>query len=253
MAMKFTAQNILRFSSILAFAVILQSFSGCSDGNPEPEPIVKEPVSIHFKHFYNGEPFEYNRIYKSPQDNDMWFTKKKYYLSNIVAVKSDGSKELIADVWLIDAVQNNSTISGNIARGDYSSIMFDLGVRQDLNAMDPATFTISHPLSVTKNMYWGWSTQYVFSKVEGYEIGQLDTASFVIHTGTQGLYRPEVSVSRKFSLSAGGNDVTINLDLYNLLKQNEYTFNLINDGQSHTVDNNPLAIQYMDNFENAFN
>lgn len=251
--MKFTARNIFNFLSVLIIAVVLQSFSGCSGGTPEPDPVIKEPLNVQFKHFYDGEALEYNRIYKSPQNNDMWFTKKKYYLSNIVGVKSDGSKELISDVGLIEASQSTSTISGSIVRGNYKAIMFDLGVRQDLNAMDPATFASSHPLSVTNNMYWGWSTQYIFSKVEGYEIGQNDTASFVIHTGTQGLYRPEVSVARQFTLGAGGTDVTINLDLYQLLKQSEYTFDLIQDGQSHTVDNKPLAIQYMDNFQNAFN
>lgn len=251
--MKFTARNTFHFLTMISIAVVLQSFSGCSGGDPEPDPVIKEPINIHIKHFYNGQALEFNHIYKSPQNNDMWFTKKKYYLSNIVGVKSDGSKELIADVGLINAFENSSTISGNIVRGNYTAIMFDLGVRQDLNAMDPATFVVSHPLSVTNNMYWGWSTQYIFSKVEGYEIGQQDTASFVIHTGTQGLYRPEVSVARKFTLGSGGTDVTVNLDLYALLKQNDYTFDLIQDGQSHTVDNKPLAVQYMDNFENAFN
>jgi hypothetical protein len=247
--------NKIQLLSIFTLAIILQSFSGCTGGDPEPDKVIKEPISIQFKHFYNGTPLEFNKLYKSPQKNDLWFVKKKYYLSNIVGVKSDGNKELIADVALIDASMSSADnlITGNIVRGDYTAIMFDLGVRQDLNAMDPATFSASHPLSVTHNMYWGWSTQYIFSKIEGFEISNYDTASFVIHTGTQDLYRPEVLVPRSFTLAAGGSQISINLDLYHLLKQNEYTFNLIQDGQSHTADNKPLAIQYMDNFKNAFN
>ena len=254
MTMRFI-KNKIQILSIILLGIILQSFSGCSGGDPEPVKVIKEPISIQFNHFYNGDPLVLNKVYRSAQNNDMWFTKKRYYLSNIVGVKSDGNKELISDIALIDASNPSADniITGNIVRGDYTAIMFDLGVRQDLNAMDPATFTISHPLSVTHNMYWGWSTQYVFSKCEGFEIGGHDTTSFVIHTGTQDLYRPEVSIARQFTLAAGGSQISINLDLYNLLKQNEYTFDFIQDGQSHTGDNKPLAIQYMDNFKNAFN
>jgi hypothetical protein len=118
---------------------------------------------------------------------------------------------------------------------------------------DPATYANDHPLSVMNNMYWNWSTQYIYSKFEGYEILGNDTNSFVIHTGTQPLYRPNIQVQRIFEVIPGGAETSINLDVFSILTHSEYTFDLSKDGQSHTVDNLPLAINYMDNFTVAFN
>ena len=236
-------------------AIVLQSFSGCNTTNPEPPSEVKEPITVTFNNFYKQEPFVYHKVYKSPQGNPIWFTQKKYYLSNIVAVRDNGVRELIADIAILDQSLGTKglTISGNITKGNYEAISFDLGVREDLNLKDPATYDVKHPLSVTQNMYWGWSTQYIFSKIEGFEVASTDTISFVIHTGTQDLYRPEIRVNRNFSIETGGKEIEVKLDIFNILAQPKYTFNLTKNGQSHTVDNLELAVQYMDNFSKGFN
>lgn len=247
--------NYVKLISAMLLIGVLQSISGCNNTPPEPEPVVKEPIKVWFQHAYDNKYLEYQELYKSAQENDLWVTQIKYYVSNVVAIKTDGNRELIADVAIIDHSLGipGLTISGNIPPGNYKSISFDLGVREDLNKNDPATYPSDHPLSVTQNMYWGWSTQYIFSKCEGFEIANGDTFSYVIHTGTQDLYRPEVTVSRNFTVAKGGIQVSVNMNLYTLFKQSEYTFDLTKDGQSHTTDNLDLAVQYMDNFSNAFN
>ncbi len=247
--------NNFRLIGAVILVVMLQSFSGCNETTPPEEPVVKEPISVTVNNLYGGSELSYNQIYKSPQDNDLWITQSKYYLSNVVAVKANGVKELIADIAIINHTLGTEglTISGNIPKGDYVGIAFDLGVREDLNSKDPSTYDINHPLSVTQNMYWGWSTQYIFSKLEGFEVANSDTSSFVIHTGLQDLYRPNINVARTFRVETGGTDVSVNFDIFSLLKQSDYTFNLTVNGESHTTDNLPLAIQYMDNFTNAFN
>jgi hypothetical protein len=247
--------NKFRILGAVILIILLQSFSGCNETTPPDEPVVKEPITIIVNNLYNGAELTYHQLYKSPQDNDLWITQSKYYLSNVVAVRANGTKELIADIAIIDQTLGTDglTFSGNVTKGDYVGIKFDLGVREDLNLKDPATYGIEHPLSVTQNMYWGWSTQYIFSKLEGFEVANNDTSSFVIHTGLQDLYRPNVNVSRAFTVETGGTSVSVNFDIFSLLKQTDYTFNLIDDGESHTTDNMQLAIQYMDNFTTAFN
>lgn len=238
----------------VASSMLLLGFYGCEE---TVDPVIDntETVEVTIDHFFKGVPLELNKIYQSPQNRDLWITKKKYYLSNITAISQEGKKELIADIALISvgSTNDNLTISGKIPKGKYTAISFDLGVREDLNLTDPATYANDNPLSVTNNMYWNWSTQYIFSKFEGYEILNEDTTSFVIHTGTQSLYRPNIEVQRVFTVETGGGNVSINLDIFSILKNSDYTFDLTNDGQSHTVDNLPLAVNYMDNFVVAFN
>lgn len=237
-------------SSFLVFMLLL---NGCNEPT-EDVAVTTEHVNLTINHLFKNESLIINKIYQGPQGRDLWITKKKYYLSNITATSIDGKNHLIKDIALIEIGDgsNEVVISGEIPKGNYTGVSFDLGVREDLNLKDPATYDIDHPLSVTKNMYWGWSTQYIFSKLEGYEILNDDTSSFVIHTGTQGLYRPGIQVQRTFEVTASKGDVFVNLDIYSILTTTDYTFDLTNDGQSHTVDNLPLAIHYMDNFTFGF-
>ena len=243
----------LKLVLTVVFGSFVLGFFGC-DETVDPIPDNTETIVLTIDHFFKGEPLELNKIYKGPQNRDLWITKKKYYLSNITATTENGESELIKDVALITVGTNEGsmTIVGKIPKGQYLAISFDLGVREDLNLKDPATYNKDHPLSVFNNMYWSWSTQYIFSKIEGHEILNGDTASFVIHTGTQSLYRPNIKVQRVFDVVAGGSDISINLDVFSILSNSEYTFDLSKDGQSHTVDNLPLAVNYMDNFTVAF-
>ncbi len=236
----------------LIISVNLLFFVGCTEDTPNTPS--NEPITVSVNHFFNGQELILNKIFQGPQGRDMWITKKKYYLSNITAISSSGEKKFIKDIALID-VENPSSLSaivGEIPAGNYSAISFDLGVREDLNLKDPATYSIEHPLSITNNMYWTWSTQYIFSKLEGHEIYNNDTTSFVIHTGTQSLYRPGIIVARPFTIATGGTEVSINLDIYHILTNPNYTFDLSENGQSHTVDNLDLVVNYMDNFTTAF-
>lgn len=237
------------------FSLFVFFFTSCKVNNPDPCPVIKEQVVLNIKQNYNSTPVEFYDIHKSLQNNDMWFTKSMFYLSNVVAVKKNGDKNLIADIVLVDYALDSLArqIKGSIAQGEYVAIEFDLGVREDLNSQDPATYPADHPLSVSKDMYWGWSSQYIFTKLEGFEVSGTDTSSFVIHAGTQDLYRPGVNVSVPFIISEGGNEISINLDLYDLLYQSDYIFDLHGDGQTHTLDNLQLAVHYMDNFTQAFN
>lgn len=239
---------------LLSVGIFLTAFSGCNETNPQPEPEVKEYFEITINHLYNGEPLVYNTIYQSAQGNDLWITLKEYYLSNIIAIKPNGTKELISDIVLVEQNTGSSTFSfsGSIPKGDYTGVSFDLGVREDLNSKDPASYANDHPLSVINNMYWGWSTQYIFSKIEGFEVSNNDTVSFVIHTGTQDLYRPGIIINKSFTVPVGGSSLGLDLDIYTIFKGADYTFDLIENGQSHTDDNVELAAQYMDNFSKAF-
>lgn len=237
----------------LAF-IGLNSFSGCNNGSDDPAPIVKEQFTLTFKHLYNTNPLEYHTVYQSAQGNPIWFTQKKYYISNVVAIKSDQTKHFIADVLLVHPQEDNYDVSftSQLPKGDYIKIIFDLGVRQDLNEQDPATYNNDHPLSVMNNMYWTWSTQYIFSRLEGFEVSGNDTINIAYHAGLEELYRPNVEIDMSFMVSHGGGEAIIGVDLFEIFKGDDYTFNFTEDSQTHTMDNLELAAQYMDNFSNSF-
>jgi len=229
-------------------------------GNATDYPYTKPILAVNL--FNNNKSFNFyisnSGYYSNEEIQILWsFDNNKNGIIKTIelSISEDGKNQLIQDIALItlDNGQINTAITGKIPKGKYIAISFDLGVREDLNLKDPATYTNDHPLSVMNNMYWGWSTQYIFSKFEGFEVLGNDTNSFVIHTGTQPLYRPNIQVQRIFEVISGGTEESINLDIFSILTNSEYTFDLSKDGQSHTVDNLPLAIKYMDNFTVGFN
>ena len=228
---------IMKISVLLNIAFVGLSLfvSSCNDPDEVTVPtVVKEPITITIDQLYDGQALQFYQEYVSSQGNPISFTTNTFYLSNIVAIKSDGTEKLISEIELIEFSPNvNSvTINGIIETGDYTQVEFDLGVRQDLNEQDPATFDQNHPLSVLNDMYWTWSTQYIFAKLEGVEISGNDTMSFFMHSGTEDLYRPDVRVSKTFTQIKGGTNVNVHLDMHTLLNQPDYTFNLTVDGLS---------------------
>lgn len=241
--------NRIFFLLLMAFG-----FAACNttESNP-PCPNNNTDFTLSVNHSYNMQSFALNSNYISGQDNPLWFTTKDYYLSNIKAIQSDGSAHLLTDIAFISLADSNQhLITNKLPTGDYTGFEVSLGVDSILNNQDPVTWDPDHPLSVYNNMYWTWATMYIFAKLEGFEVHNNDTIPFYMHVGTNPLYRANLFVDHPFTLSTGGGQENIEIDIYQILNQPGYTFNLTVDGKTHTMDNMPLAVQYMDNFSNVF-
>ncbi len=236
---------------ILLLVIPLYLFlTGCLGNTTEPE---EREVTIDIKHSFGDTSLNLMENYSDPSGRPLWITTFKYYLSNLTLVDANGNKNLVKDIVLVDlADQLTWRVKGKVAVGDYTRISIDLGVREDLNKADPATYPSDHPLSVMHDMYWSWSTQYIFSKSEGKIIEDSDTLSWFIHAGTQDLYRPDILIPQNITVGDGDNIYAINLDFKKVLN-GPVVLNFAKDGQSHTTDNLPLATNFMDNFAHAFN
>ncbi len=245
---------------VLFLALVGLSFiaANCNKEDEEPQSTTGT-VSIKVIPVINGEELTMSKLYKDNQNHDYWFATLKFYLSNIALQKEDGSSQLLSEVAFFDFEPNrqggplNSTDAVSFPAGTYTGVVFDAGVRQDLNGQDPAVYNNDHPLSIKNNMYWTWSTQYIFTKNEGYVIHGNDTSSWFVHTGTADLYQPEITVSKPaIDVVAGKNtEVLLQLDLDQLLSTPN-SIDLSVDGQSHTTDNTALARAYQENFAASF-
>lgn len=211
-------------------------------------------LDLQIEHQYNGQPFSLNTQYTSGQGNPIWFTGKRYYLSHIDAVRSDGSKIRLSEIEFVNTADGDiHSISKTLPTGNYNGFELALGVDSTMNNQDPTVWPNDHPLSVYNGMYWTWGTMYIFSTIEGFEYDGTDSTAFFIHMGTNPLYRPNLMVNQPFSVPESGTTQTIVVDIHTILNQSGYTFNLIDDGRSHTTSNYELAAQYADNFSAIFN
>ena len=128
--------------------------------------------------------------------NDM-----RYYVSNVHLIDGEGTAvpfELTQDgLWQYENValldfedatagcteggttEVNTTVIGTAPDGDYTGIMFDLGVPFELNHLDVTT--ASSPLNVT-SMWWSWSGGYKFARIDMVN----EATPWLIHLGSVG-------------------------------------------------------------------
>ena len=97
----------------------------------------------------------------------------------------------------------NTTDSAQHYSFEYSGriiVVFWSCVAPTLNATDPTTYAVTHPLSSAFAMYWTWASKYRFIKAEGRfnPSGTLTDAAtnsgIVWHTGTDALYQEKSSM-----------------------------------------------------------
>jgi len=246
-----------RFHMLLLVALGLFAIAADCNRDDDDDPNPNGTLVLKVTPVANGEPFEMGKKVNDNQNREYWFTTLKFYLSNIQADYGTDEQRELADVAIFDFEPNQSTgirdeIRISIPIGSYTGISYDAGVREDLNGMDPATFSNDHPLSINNTMYWSWSTQYIFTKIEGFVDDAGANKAWFVHSGLNENYMPGKEVSKAFTITSGGTTtVELILDLDQVLEAPN-TIDLVTDGQTHTTDNMVLAKEYQENFSQSF-
>lgn len=119
-------------------------------------------------------------------------TKLKYYVSNFVFTKTDGTVFTVpqdSSYFLIDeSIAASHKSNFRVPEGEYVSLSFTLGVDSLRNTMDISKRTgVLDPAAAAADMYWGWNSGYIFFKIEGKSTAAA-SGSFEYHVGGFGGY-----------------------------------------------------------------
>ncbi|MBK8845379.1 MAG: hypothetical protein IPO27_02025 [Bacteroidetes bacterium] len=104
--------------------------------------------------------------YTNPNGDIYTINRLKYYLSNFELTTSSGSKVKLPDTYfLIDDGKESSKklVINKIPVGDYTQMSYLIGVDSARNTTGAQTGA----LDPSNNMFWSWSTGYIFFKLEG--------------------------------------------------------------------------------------
>ncbi|MCH8545152.1 MAG: hypothetical protein LAT54_00310 [Cryomorphaceae bacterium] len=153
-------------------AILIFSLTACSDdddnGNGNGDAAAS--VTIKFDHGWgpNHLPFAINTALMHPAtQEEITFTKLRYYVTNIELHKADGTVWKEDESYRIVTVEGNSSVQEltvpNVPPGEYSAVKFMIGVDEDRNTSGAQ----EGALSPAENMFWDWSTGYIFFKAEG--------------------------------------------------------------------------------------
>ncbi len=172
-------------------------WTGCTD---EPEQGASGSVFLKMDHIWENvnQPFGLqNPLLHSITGDTLRFSKLDYYISQIALVREDGVLWHETESYhLIRTSEGvlNSLMLDSIPEGDYTEVRFLFGVDSARNVSGAQ----EGALAVSNQMFWSWSTGYIFLKAEGSTHRQ--TNGFGYHVGGfQGTY----SAIRPVTLSFG--------------------------------------------------
>lgn len=215
-------------------------------------------LTINIEPTYKGAPLELDKAIDYTDGRQAIFETMRFYLSNADLTLESGEKFRLFDLLLFDLDITDTVYSSSytfeVPTASYSQLTLGLGVPEDLNATDPSTYEPTNPLSIYSQMYWGWTTKYIFAKVDGrYDDGNgLYNGAFFYHTGFDIYYQQIPSIQLDLPIGSGiDGEINITIDLHEVLDGAENPINLITEGQTHTSDNEDLAMKFLVNFSKA--
>ncbi len=158
---------------LLFIPLVTMSFSCKKDTVPQYNATIKTPLSIEFDNIIGGSDLQLGTASYSNANNEQFkVTMLKYFVSNIVLTKTDGTKYTVPQdscYFLIDE-SKAATLSSiiNIPEGEYAKLDFVLGVDSLRNTKDLSQRTGKlDPTGDAAGMYWSWNSGYIFFKMEG--------------------------------------------------------------------------------------
>jgi hypothetical protein len=154
--------------------VILLPACKKNSSTAEIDPNRKGSVMLYFDNRAGTQELILNSpTYQNALGQDLAVSKFNYYISNIKLLNKDGSTYSYPkedSYFLIQEtdVATQSIKLSNVPEGDYSGVVFTLGV-DSLKSVSKIAERIGvlDPSAGGADMYWGWNSGYIFLKMEG--------------------------------------------------------------------------------------
>lgn len=130
------------------------------------QPSKTNSLEINWIHRIDSQQLTLDTVlYQNNLGQAFHVTKFKYYISNVLLEKENGTPHRSKEVFLINEEETSSkkfSIS-KIKEGEYSHVNFILGVDSARNCSGAQ----SGALDPIHAMFWTWNTGYIFLKLEG--------------------------------------------------------------------------------------
>lgn len=230
-------------------------FNGCKK-DPETTPEnTTQKLSFHLHTNVGAQEADYSTTFADATGRKFTLSDFRYYLSNIVLIKSDGSELPLTDIVLLVSPQETDYELTDVPVGDYKGLRFLYGLDSATNHTDPAIYPAGNPLSVqSPGIHWDWNSGYIFSKMEGLcdttlsGTGAADYA-FFYHVGMDMMKRTVDMSNQSFTVKAGEDkELVLELEVLDVLANVDFR----TENETHTFYDVPLATKIADNFAASF-
>ncbi len=246
-------KNNFRLLGVLLLLSATIAFTGC-ETDEEPMPNATQKLSFHVHTNVGSQEADYVSTFTDASGRKFTISDFRYYLSNIVLIKSDGSELPLSDLVLLVSPLENDYELMDVPVGDYKGMKLLFGLDSATNHLDPATYPAGNPLAIqTPGIHWDWNSGYIFMKMEGLCDTTLSGSGnadfpFFYHVGMDELKRSIDMTNEPFSVVSGTDkEVVLELDILDVLQN----VDMRTENETHTFNNMPLASKIADNFQTS--
>ena len=229
----------------------------CEDDVIEP-PVdtTMDQLRVELQPMFGGQTLYLDSTYTTVEGYDVQFTDLKMLAENV----HNGSKQLL-DAGLFDYRETGTLFFTATGKASESTdLTANLGVQSSVNHSDPSAFSNESVLNISNSggMHWGWSSGYIFMKVEA----KVDTIpngiplfdhSVVFHIG-QDVNLQTLSFGGINWQATGTNAYRypLKLDMAKFLQNGAQTIDLKTEHTSHTAPGQEvLSLKVIENFKAA--
>lgn len=192
-------------------------FTACPS---KPEDPKYGTLELNFQLKANGSDGKIGEKYQMATNRFLKIDSMRFYVSDVRAVKEDGSELYLKDVVLFDfskaAQKTVETTHGlgvyqsfQVPIGKYKGIRFRLGLPNSVNHSDANAYDLDNALNAARGMHWNLTDGYVFVQIAGFS-DSLTTGNYVTpvsyQIGLDALAKDKdysTSTSHSFSISTG--------------------------------------------------
>ncbi len=136
--------------------------------------VSQSEVFLNINHKLGTQNFDFNSTGTTAMGHDFEVERLEYYISEIT-VNHDGTSTLIEDLWIL--ADGGRAVAESLGTLDFTtieSITLHIGVDEEHNHLNPASWPSTHPLAPqAPSMHWGWTAGYRFVAMEGRSNGSV--------------------------------------------------------------------------------
>lgn len=219
---------------VILSSLVILSLTSCK--KEETVVVAAGKTSINFDAKVGSADFALNQNFTINTDT-FNFTQLRYWVSNIVLTKEDGSTYPAPDSYYLIEETNAVTVQegsytypakkreavalANIPAGTYKSVTFSVGIDQAHNDNMSLQAGELSQLSGMTNISWMWHTSYIFSNLQGtYKpAGATTSTAIKVQTGLNANYKT-VTLALPAALTVDGvtaNTIALNVDVTKII------------------------------------
>jgi len=210
--LKFNIMHKLSFGAMALLASLLV-VPACHN-HDDDDDVIKGfgSVEIEFDNRAGDESLIFGKDYTNAAGESLQFSLFNYYISNVVLVKSDGTRFVVPQdkSYFLCKHDNTSTRQikiDDVPAGDYTGLEFVVGV-DSAKSVSPISERpgVLDPADGANGHYWSWNAGYIFMKMEGISpASTLADNIFQYHIGLFGGYsNPTLNNLKTIKLSVPG-------------------------------------------------